>query len=523
MNEQLKALLKGTNALKSCQEDMQKSQEETKQEMQKGQQGMEKEKINSVEKKIALKIEEKVVVIEEKIEKKRMEDLEKKLLAGGKEKKNKSMPVSAFPEPVLVSPVPLNAFTGSVKLSAYDGKMIWVVYKSQFSIISEANGWTEGVKAYQLAASLRGEAAEVLQTLPETERLNLNSLYNALDLRLCQKYSKDYARLQMKTRLQKTGESLQEYASEVDRLANLAFSDHPATVCEAAHEASSKDRHSIRIARVTADAPCESPWRKDVKKLKEESQDLMVQLQNRRRRSITCWGVVNQGILEVTAPETIRKIVPPSAEDQQGDPEIKPIIEFKELSDEKPSWQDIASFQPTTKRYWALWDSLYLKNGLYCCKGSSSTLDLTIRDPSTTALRSREKLRFAVCKRLREILAINKTRTTALHPQSDGMVQRFNRTILNSLYLLVSSNQKDWDKKLPFFLLAYRSAAHETTGCSPSQMLFGRDLRLPADLPFSRPPVAPLAPEEYIEKLSRYGWRKYIIWLGKESAWLPRR
>ncbi|GFX43848.1 retrovirus-related Pol polyprotein from transposon 412 [Trichonephila clavipes] len=81
------------------------------------------------------------------------------------------------------------------------------------------------------------------------------------------------------------------------------------------------------------------------------------------------------------------------------------------------------------------------------------------------------------------------------------MVERFNRTILNSLSLLVSSNQQDWDKKLPFFLLAYRSAVHETTGYSPSQMLFGRDLRLPAYLLFSRPPDAPLMPEEYIEKL----------------------
>ncbi|GFV96342.1 retrovirus-related Pol polyprotein from transposon 412 [Trichonephila clavipes] len=107
----------------------------------------------------------------------------------------------------------------------------------------------------------------------------------------------------------------------------------------------------------------------------------------------------------------------------------------------------------------------------------------------------------AVCKRLCEILAIHKTRTTALHPQSYGMVERFNRTILNSLSLLVSSNQQDWDKKLPFFLLAYRSAVHETPGYSPSQMLFGRDLRLPADLMFSRQPDAPLAPEEYIQKL----------------------
>ncbi|GFV24117.1 retrovirus-related Pol polyprotein from transposon 412 [Trichonephila clavipes] len=92
----------------------------------------------------------------------------------------------------------------------------------------------------------------------------------------------------------------------------------------------------------------------------------------------------------------------------------------------------------------------------------------------------------AVCKRLCEILAIDKTRTTVLHPQSDSMVKRFNRTILINLTLLVSSNQQDRDKKLLFFsLLAYRSAVQETTGFFPSQMLFGRDLRLPTDLLFS--------------------------------------
>ncbi|GFY21016.1 uncharacterized protein TNCV_3990601 [Trichonephila clavipes] len=81
--------------------------------------------------------------------------------------------------------------------------MNWEVFKTQFSIISEDNGWTEGAKACQLAASLRGEAVEVLQVLLDTERLNLKSLRNALDLRFGQKYSREYARLQMKTRLQK--------------------------------------------------------------------------------------------------------------------------------------------------------------------------------------------------------------------------------------------------------------------------------------------------------------------------------
>ncbi|GFX57666.1 hypothetical protein TNCV_4015311 [Trichonephila clavipes] len=50
------------------------------------------------------------------------------------------------------------------------------------------------------------------KTLPHTERLNVNTLYNVLDLRFGQKYFKDNERLQMKTRHQKTGESLQEFS-----------------------------------------------------------------------------------------------------------------------------------------------------------------------------------------------------------------------------------------------------------------------------------------------------------------------
>ncbi|GFS98372.1 retrovirus-related Pol polyprotein from transposon 412 [Trichonephila clavipes] len=65
----------------------------------------------------------------------------------------------------------------------------------------------------------------------------------------------------------------------------------------------------------------------------------------------------------------------------------------------------------------------------------------------------------------------------------------------------VSANQQDWDQKVPLSLLAYRSAVHETTGYSPSQMLFGRDLRLPCDLLFGRPPDTPSSPVEYVQNL----------------------
>ncbi|GFW62950.1 uncharacterized protein TNCV_4452991 [Trichonephila clavipes] len=154
----------------------------------------------------------------------RVEDLKKKLLACEKTK-NENELLPASPVPVPASPV-------SLKLYTYDGNTSWEVYKIQFCIISEANGWTEGVKACQLEASLIGEAAELLQTLHNTEQLNLNSLYNALDLRFGQKDSKGYARLQLKTRDQKPEESLQEYAFEIQRFTTLAFSDFSANVRE---------------------------------------------------------------------------------------------------------------------------------------------------------------------------------------------------------------------------------------------------------------------------------------------------
>ncbi|GFU65991.1 uncharacterized protein TNCV_3458551 [Trichonephila clavipes] len=145
----------------------------------------------------------------------------------------------------------------------------------------------------------------------------------------------------MKTRLQKTGESLQEYASEVERLANLAFSDHPATVreaislhyfvdglkdgeiqkavrmanvqhlkstllyalkLEAATQASRRDRQSIRGARVTADEPCESRLLKEMEKLKEEMQTVKAGISNQEKRNFKCWGCGRTGHLRRNCP-----------------------------------------------------------------------------------------------------------------------------------------------------------------------------------------------------------------------------
>ncbi|GFX60862.1 retrovirus-related Pol polyprotein from transposon 17.6 [Trichonephila clavipes] len=120
----------------------------------------------------------------------------------------------------------------SIKLSTYDGKSSWQVYKTQFSIVADANQWDSQTKACQLAASLRADAADILQTLPETQRLDIDALVNALELRFGEKCVKDYSRLQLKSRQQKVSETLQELATDVERLSHLAFSDCPTEVRE---------------------------------------------------------------------------------------------------------------------------------------------------------------------------------------------------------------------------------------------------------------------------------------------------
>ncbi|XP_063989948.1 protein NYNRIN-like [Diachasmimorpha longicaudata] len=80
------------------------------------------------------------------------------------------------------------------------------------------------------------------------------------------------------------------------------------------------------------------------------------------------------------------------------------------------------------------------------------------------------------------LLGVKKTRTTPLRPQSNGLVERLNRTILNYPTKFVADNQRDWDRWIPLFLLAYRSAKHQTTEYSQAMLMLGRERTLPLDL-----------------------------------------
>ena len=47
------------------------------------------------------------------------------------------------------------------------------------------------------------------------------------------------------------------------------------------------------------------------------------------------------------------------------------------------------------------------------------------------------------------LLGIDKKRSTSFHPQTNGIQERFNRTIEDMLSKYISTNQRDWDEHLP--------------------------------------------------------------------------
>jgi hypothetical protein len=77
---------------------------------------------------------------------------------------------------------------------------------------------------------------------------------------------------------------------------------------------------------------------------------------------------------------------------------------------------------------------------------------------------------------------MNKTRTTLYNPQSDGLLERMNRTLFIILSHFVDNNQRNWDEILPSVMTACRSSVQSSTGFTPCRVLFGAEMTLPVDV-----------------------------------------
>ena len=84
-------------------------------------------------------------------------------------------------------------------------------------------------------------------------------------------------------------------------------------------------------------------------------------------------------------------------------------------------------------------------------------------------------------REIQQLLGFKKVNTSAYHPQTDGLVERFNRTLTSMLAKTVEQGGKDWDQRLPFVLFAYRASQKQSTLESPFFLLYGRDPRLPTE------------------------------------------
>lgn len=73
-------------------------------------------------------------------------------------------------------------------------------------------------------------------------------------------------------------------------------------------------------------------------------------------------------------------------------------------------------------------------------------------------------------------IGVNHERVTPYWPAANGVVERFNQTMLKPLRAANASGQ-NWKKEINDFLMDYRSTPHTQTGLSPAELLMGRKIK----------------------------------------------
>lgn len=86
-----------------------------------------------------------------------------------------------------------------------------------------------------------------------------------------------------------------------------------------------------------------------------------------------------------------------------------------------------------------------------------------------------------VVKEILNYLGSENRFTTAYHPQTNGLTERFNKTLAGMLSKYTNTAHTDWDEYIPHVVFAYNTAVQDTTQMTPFKLLYGRSPILPSE------------------------------------------
>lgn len=118
--------------------------------------------------------------------------------------------------------------------------------------------------------------------------------------------------------------------------------------------------------------------------------------------------------------------------------------------------------------------------------------------PQTITTDQGRQFESELFQELTRIFGIKHSRTTAYHPQCNGMIERFHRTFKAAL---TCQKSLKWTTTIPLILLGLRCTVKEDIKTTPAELVYGQNLRLPGEMLLNRDDETIESPSGFVQKL----------------------